>query len=110
MTYSCHGGPALWPYADVADLALLGEVRDHPSLDDRARTTVESLVVIVLREAPLDEAFKSIIRTTSMRRDVVDAAVRLCETDETHDGQILRRVRHILVLAKRSLFRHMSMN
>ena len=87
-----------------------GGVREHPSLDERARKTVESLVVIVLRDAPLDEAFKSIIRTTSLRRDVVDAAVRICETDETHDGDVLRRVRHILVLAKRSLLRQVSPN
>jgi hypothetical protein len=81
------------------------------NMDERARQTVDALVELIDGDAPLDEQFKMIIRTTSLRRDVVDAAVRLCEDGRAaHERDMLRRVRSVLVLARRSLLRHVSPN
>jgi hypothetical protein len=92
----------------AAPIALAGAV---PSIDERARQTVDALVAMVHDDEPLDEQFKTIIRTTSLRRDVVDVAVRLCENGAAgHDREVLRRVRSVLVLARRSLLRQVSPN
>jgi hypothetical protein len=82
------------------------------STEERARRTVDALVAMIAEDAPLDDQFKAIIRTTSLQRDVVDAAVAICDngSDTGHERDVLRRVRSVLVLARRSLLRHISPN
>jgi hypothetical protein len=68
-----------------------------------ARRTVERVMEIVAIDGTIHEAFRSILSTTHLRREVLDAAIDLCDESPEWDGPEFERTRNLLVLANRSL-------
>jgi hypothetical protein len=68
-----------------------------------ARQTVERVMEIVAVDGTIHEAFRSILRTTQLRREVLDAAIDLCDENPEWDGPAFERARGWLLLANRAL-------
>jgi hypothetical protein len=73
------------------------------STNTAARDTVARVMEIVALDGTIQEAFRSILHTTHLRRSVLDAAIDLCDEDPEWEGPALERTRALLGLAHRSL-------
>jgi hypothetical protein len=72
-------------------------------MNTAARHTVEGVMEIVALDGTIHEAFRSILHTTRLRRDVLDAAIDLCDEDPEWTGPEFARTRSLLALAHRAL-------
>jgi hypothetical protein len=73
------------------------------TVTEAARRTVERLTEIVARGGTTHEAFRTIVNTTAMQRNVLDAAILLCTQEAEWQGDTFDRTRSLLQLAQRSL-------